>query len=89
MARTMVLTAAILLLSAPVVLASDYVPGDTREGGVYVPPHFRGPDHRPHPAEVWFDALRRDKALLEHDKSPLPGSGGSPPAPPVPADRHR
>ena len=89
MVRGVVLAVAVVLLSTPVGLASDYVPGRTRDGGVYVPPHFQGPDHRVHPAEAWFDALQRDKALLEPDKEGVPGSAGSPPAPPAAADRHR
>lgn len=89
MARSIVLAAAIVLLSAPLALASSYVPGHTRDGGLYVPPHFRDADRPPHPAEAWFDALQRDKASLGNERSALPGSAGSPPAPPASAERHR
>lgn len=89
MVRGMVLTVAMVLLAAPVGLASDYVPGRTRDGGLYVPPHFRDGDRPPHPAEAWFDALQRDKASLGNERSALPGSAGSPPAPPDAVERHR
>ena len=82
MGRTMILAGMIALLIAPAVDAAEYVPGKTRDDGLYVPPHFRVAAGSLHAAEVWFDALRRDQALLdERDKAPPPASAGAPPAP--------
>ena len=89
MARSLVLATTIVLLAVAPAAAIDYVPGSTRDGGIYVPPHFRSGDRPVHPAEAWFHVMQRDKAAIDQAKAPPAAAGGSPPAPPVAGDRHR
>ena len=88
MGRTTWAAGLIAMMLGPVGHAGEYVPGKTRDDGLYLPPHFRGAGHMVEAAEAWFDALPKKDPLGDPGKLP-PAAAGAPPAPPLPAQTSR
>jgi hypothetical protein len=87
MGRSFIIAGLLTLLIVPLVPAMEYVPGQHRPDGLYVPPHFQSAAGARHAAEAWYETLRTDGIRGPATKAPPAATADAPSAPPDPAGR--